>query len=290
MRYACIASHQGRYPVKMMCRVLEVSRSGFYAWRRRVPSARAKEDERLLVKIRAAYRRSRERYGSPRVHVELGEEGERCGRKRVERLMRDDGLRAKKPRRFRVTTESSHAHRPAPNVVGREFSVGPRPNEVWAADLTYLPTREGWLYLSVLLDVATRKVVGWSARPRLDRTGPLAALEMALAHQEPRPGCVHHSDRGVQYACHEYRARLAEAGLSASMSRRGDCWDNAVVESFFATLKWELLRDARWQTRRQAMRELFEYLEVWYNRRRRHSSLGYLTPVEYEATLTQKVA
>lgn len=281
--------HQGRYPVSMMCRVLGVSRSGFYASRRRAPSARAREDERLRVEIRAIHRRSRERYGSPRVHAELRREGVRCGRKRVERLMRADGLRAKKARRYRVTTQSKHGHPPAANVVMRQFTVGPRPEEVWAADLTYLSTGEGWLYLSVLLDVGTRKVVGWSARPTLDRTGPLAALEMALAHQGPRPGGVHHSDRGVQYACQEYRARLAEAGLTASMSRRGDCWDNAVVESFFATLKWELVRDAQWRTRQQAIRELFEYVEVWYNRQRSHSSLGYLTPVEYEAELARRV-
>ena len=287
MKYACIASHRGRFPVTMMCRVLGVSRSGFYAAHRRAPSARTRHDQRLRVEIRTIYRESRRRYGSPRVHGELRARGLRCGKKRVERLMRADGLRAKKRRRFRVTTESDHAYAPAPNVLARQFDVGRQGAErVWAADLTYLPTREGWLYLAVILDVGNRQVVGWAVRSSLQHDVTLAALDMALEREGGGYG-LHHSDRGVQYACRPYRDRLAAHGIAVSMSRRGNCWDNAIVESFMATLKWELVADANWQTRRQASRELFEYIEVWYNRQRRHSSLGYRTPVEYAAQLAQ---
>ncbi len=292
MKYACIARHRDSFPVTLMCRVLSVSRSGFYAAYGRDPSRRTRQDQRLLVEIRAIHRQSRQRYGSPRVHEELRAQGRRCGKKRVERLMRADRLRAKKRRRFRVTTQSDHAHVPAPNLLARHFGVGrQQARRVWAADLTYLPTREGWLYLAVILEVATRRVVGWAVRSSLHQEVTLAALDMALAREGGHDG-LHHSDRGVQYACRAYRDRLAARGITVSMSRRGDCWDNAVVESFMATLKWELVADADWRTRRQASRALFEYLEVWYNRQRRHSSLGYKTPVEYAAQLarTQRAA
>jgi transposase InsO family protein len=207
----------------------------------------------------------------------------------VARLMRADGVRAKKPRRFRVTTQSAHNYAPAPNVVAQQFAVG-RPafaSRVWAADLTYLPTRAGWLYLAVILDLATRRVVGWAVRASLHHEVTLAALEMALA-REGGVGGLHHSDRGVQYACRAYRDRLAAQGIAVSMSRRGNCWDNAVVESFMATLKWELVAQADWRTHRQATRALFEYLEVWYNRQRRHSSLGYQTPEAFARQLANQ--
>ena len=221
------------------------------------------------------------------MHEELRARGVRCGKKRVERLMRADGLRAKKRRRFRVTTQSDHTYAPAPNRLARQFAVGhATPDRVWAADLTYLPTREGWLYLAVILDVATRRVVGWAVRSSLQHDVTLAALAMALEREGGGNG-LHHSDRGVQYACRAYRDRLAAHGIAVSMSRRGNCWDNAVVESFMATVKWELVADADWPTRRHASRALFEYLEVWYNRQRRHSSLGYRTPLEYAAQLAQ---
>ncbi len=285
MKYACIASHRRRFPVTMMCRVLGVSRSGFYAAQTRPPSVRARQDQRLGVAIGAIHRASKRRYGSPRVYRELRAQGQRCGEKRVARLMQAAGLRAKKRRRFRVTTQSDHAYAPAPNVVARQFGVGRSQGErVWAADLTYLPTREGWLYLAVILELATRRVVGWAVHETLQADVTLAALDMALA-REGGGGGVHHSDRGVQYACRAYRDRLAAHGIVVSMSRRGDCWDNAVVESFMATLKWELVADAAWRTRRRASRDLFEYLEVWYNRQRRHSSLGYQTPAAYAAEL-----
>ena len=288
MRYACIGGYRGSFPVSLMCRVLGVSRSGFYAWLRREPSYRRREDERLLVEVRAIHRASRRCYGSPRVHGELRARGVRCGRKRVERLMREDALRAKKRRKFRVTTQSEHGYAPAPNLVARQFAVGSTQaaRRVWAADITYLSTREGWVYLAVILDVATRRVVGWAVRSRLTPELTLAALDMAL-EREGTHGGIHHSDRGVQYACTAYRDRLAKLGIRVSMSRRGDCWDNAVVESFVATVKWELVADADWQTRRQASRALFEYIEIWYNRQRRHSSLGYQTPVEYAAQLAK---
>lgn len=286
MKYACIAGHRSEFPVTLMCRVLNVSRSGFYASLERPLSARALQDQRLLVSIRAIHRASGRRYGSPRVHGELRTQGKRCGCKRVERLMRWDGLRGKKRRRFRVTTQSDHSYAPAPNLLARQFGVGTHgADRVWVADITYLPTREGWLYLAVILDLATRLVVGWAAEPRLDRSLTLAALDRALRRRRPAPGLLHHSDRGVQYCCNDYRNRLVQHGILVSMSRRGNCWDNAVAESFFATLEWELVQDVNWATRNQASHDLFEYIEIWYNRKRLHSSPDYLTPAEYDAKL-----
>lgn len=289
MKYACIWQHRDSFPVVLMCRVLGVSRSGYYGSRRRRPSRRRQQDQRLLVEVRAIHRASRRRYGSPRVHGELRVRGVRCGKKRVERLMRTAALRAKKRRRFRVTTQSDHGYAAAPNLVARQFAVGGSPSaaRVWAADITYLPTGEGWIYLAVILDIATRRVVGWALRPWLTSELTLTALDMALDREGGHSG-LHHSDRGVQYACRAYRDRLAASGITVSMSRRGDCWDNAVVESFIATLKWELVADADWQTRREASRALFEYIEIWYNRQRRHSSLGYQTPAEYAAQLAKQ--
>lgn len=282
MKHACIARYEAQYPVALMCRVLGVARSGFYAAQTRAASARAQADGRLRVTIRTIHATSRRTYGSPRVHAELRAQGVRCGRKRVARLMRGEGLVGRRRRRYRVTTQSRHAHPVAPNVLARRFAVT-APNQVWVGDITYLPTREGWLYLAILVDLGSRRVVGWAMRATLDRSLALEALEMALVGRQPGPGVVHHTDRGSQYACGEYRARLAAHGLTASMSRTGDGWDNAVAESFFATLKTELVHEADWSTRAAARAAVFEYLEVWYNRQRRHSALGYLSPVEYEA-------
>jgi transposase InsO family protein len=282
VKYACIARHVGHYPLRLMCRVLDVSPSGFHAWHKRQPAARAIADALLQVEIAAIHRASRQRYGSPRVHQELRHgRGIRCGKKRVARLMRRSGLRGKRPRRFRVTTQSQHPHPIAPNVLNRDFAVA-QPNRVWGADITYIPTGEGWLYLAVLLDLASRRAVGWALEPTLERDLVLTALQQALTQRQPTAGLLHHSDRGSQYACGEYRERLAERGIAVSMSRKGDCWDNAVVESFFATLKTELVHDARWPTRAAAKQAIAEFIEVWYNRQRRHSSLGYLSPAEYE--------
>lgn len=286
MKYACIEANRALFPVNMMCRVLGVSRSGFYAAQDRAPSERASADDRLRLEIRAVYRQSKRRYGSPRVHDALQAKQIRCGENRVARLMQEDGLRSRKRRRFRVTTNSDHTLPTAPNLLEREFDVGTHePDQVWVADITYVPTREGWLYLAVVLDLATRIVVGWSLGDRLDRSLPLKALRMALGWRHPRPGAIHHSDRGTQYASHEYRDLLALSGMRQSMSRKGDCWDNAVAESFFATLEWELIEDADWRSRAAAHREIAEYIEIWYNRKRIHSSLDGLSPIEYEAQL-----
>ena len=287
MKYACIAEHRGLFAVTMMCRVLGVSRAGFYAAQGREPNERSQRKQRLLLEIRSIHRESKQRYGSPRVHDELRAREFRCSENQVARLMREDGLRAKKRRRFRVTTNSDHSHAPAENVLDRKFDVEDQAGSdyVWVSDITYIPTREGWLYLAIILDLATRMVVGWSLKRTLDRSLSLSALLMALRHRRPQHGLLHHSDRGVQYACGDYADLLKAHGIVASMSRKGNCWDNAVAESFFATLEWELIEDADWHTRGEARRAIAEYIEIWYNRKRRHSSLGGITPAEYEQQL-----
>lgn len=290
MRFAFIEAHARIWPVRTLCRVLEVSRAGYYAWRARPLCDRVKDDRVLTATIREIQRRVKQRYGRPRVRMELRALGFRCGTTRVGRLMRQAGLNAKSARQFRVTTQSEHRHPVAPNVLDRQFSLPRNPqlatcNRVWAADLTYIPTRDGWLYLAVVLDLASRRVVGWALRTRVDQVLALGALRMALTHRGIRGGGadrVHHSDRGAQYASTAYRQLLAAAGFTASMSRVGDCWDNAVVESFFATLTKELLLDGVFESRAQASRAVFEFIEIWYNRQRRHSTLGYRTPAEYE--------
>jgi transposase InsO family protein len=270
-----------------MCRLLGVSRSGFYAAQRRPRSQRDQTDQRLRVEIGAIYRRSRNTYGSPRVHAELRAQGIRCGRKRVERLMRAAALRAKPPRRTRHTTNSQHAHPVWANVLDRQFAVtdSAELDRVWAGDITYVPTREGWLYLAVLLDLASRRVVGWAMQPTLDQSLTHHALQMALLHRHPVPGLLHHSDRGVQYAATDYHELLTTHALIPSMSRKRNCYDKAVGASFFATVEWELIQPADWHTRAEARAALFEYIDVWYNRQRRHSALGYLSPVDYESCL-----
>ena len=289
MRFAFIQSHARLWRVTTMCRVLAVSRAGYYAWRARPLCERVKDDRVLTARIREIQARVKQRYGSPRVHQDLRALGFSCGKHRVARLMREAGLPAKSAPAFRpATTQSRHDEPVAPNVVNREFALerNPEPDRTWAGDLTYIPTREGWLYLAVLLDLATRRVVGWALGTRVDQELTLAALRMALVHRGARGG-RHHSDRGVQYAARAYRRLLAAAGFTASMSRVGNCWDNAVVESFFATLTKELLADGVFATRAEASRAVFEFIEIWYNRQRRHSTLGYLTPVEYEEQLLQ---
>lgn len=287
MRYACIARHRAEHDLRLMCRVLSVSPAGYYAWRRRSPCARALADARLLLNIRIAHRKSRRRYGAPRVHHELQAQGYRVGQKRVARLMRQAGLvgRARSRRRPR-TTDSSHGGPIAPNHLARQFDVnGIALNRVWVADLTYIPTGDGWLYLATVLDLASRRCIGWAMGETLETELALRALRMALAARQPAPGCLHHSDRGCQFADGRYRALLEAHGLVASMSRKGDCWDNAVAESFFATLEFELIEGSRWRTRDEARRAIFEFIEVWYNRERQHSTLGYISPVQYERQL-----
>ncbi len=287
-----MAAHRREFPLTLMCRVLAVSRSGFYAWQRRRPSARAQAEGGLRAAIARIFRESRRRYGSPRILRELRAQGVRTSKTRVERLMRAQGLRARVPRRFVVTTDSAHREAIAPNHLARRFGVetAPEPDRIWVSDITYLSTREGWLYLAVILDLASRRVVGWGMGTALDTGLALDALRMALGRRRPCPGLLHHSDRGCQYASAEYRSALAAAGLTPSMSRKGDCWDNAVAESFFATLKWELIQRQRWQSRAEARRAVFEYIETWYNSRRRHSSLGYVSPAAYELALTRRAA
>ena len=291
MRFAFIRGHAEQFAIVTMCRVLAVSTAGYYAWTKRAPSARAEADAVLTATIDDVFRRKRKRYGSPRIHAELAAQGQHHGAKRVARLMRAAGLRAKARRAFRTTTDSAHTLPIAPNVLDRQFAVAEAResrwpfDDAWVADITYLPTREGWLYLAVILTLSSRRVIGWAMQHTIDARLTETALRMALRTHPPAPGLVHHSDRGSQYAAHGYQALLAAHGITGSMSRRGDCWDNAVVESFFATLKRELVDGADWATRDEARTAVFEFIEVWYNRERRHSSLGYLSPVEYERQL-----
>lgn len=281
MRYRFVHDHSGQYPVRLMCRALKVSPSAYYAWRRRPESRRVREDRRLLVEIRAIHQAKREVYGSPRIHAELKARGIRHGEKRVARLMRENGIRAKQKKKFKATTDSKHSHPVAPNLLKRDFEAF-APNEKWVADITYIPTREGFLYLAAILDLYSRIVVGWSMAGRMSRRLVLDALDMATGRRRPGPGLIHHSDRGSQYACGDYQKALFDHGMIGSMSRKGDCWDNAPMESFFHTLKTELAHHQDYQTRMQAKADIFEYIEAFYNRGRRHSCLGYLTPTEFE--------
>ena len=287
MRFAFIATEKACYPVALMCRVLKVSRAGYYAWCKRPASQHTQEDQRLGLAVAAIYRESRGRYGSPRVHAELRERGQRTGRKRVARLMQTAGLRAREHRRFRCTTDSKHGMAIKQNLLERRFTV-PTPNRGWVTDITYVWTLEGWLYLAVILDLFSRRVVGWSLSERLERGIALDALKMALQDRKPPQGLLHHSDRGSQYASAHYQQLLTEEGITCSMSEVGQCWDNAPMESFFGRLKCEVAPGEMFATRDQARAELFEYLEVFYNRVRRHSSLGFLSPVEFERTYKQK--
>lgn len=289
MKHACIACYRGTYPVRLMCRALEVSAAGFYAAQRRRPSARAQQDQRLRLAIRTAYADSHRRYGAPKIHAVLRAHGVRCGKKRVARLMQRDGLRGTTPRRFRVTTQSAHRLPIAGNHLDRQFSVAVQRDRdrVWAADLTYVGTAEGWLYLAVVLDVASRRVIGWCADARADESLTIRALTQALRLRQPAPGVVHHSDRGVQYASAAYQALLAQHGLRSSMSRKGNCWDNAVVESFFAILKTELRPERVWATRALAETAIARYIDGWYNLQRRHGTLGFRSPYQYERELAQ---
>ena len=293
MRFAFIQAHARLWHVVTMCRVLEVSKAGYYAWRVRPLCERLKDDRVLTEQIRQVQQQVKQRYGRPRVQMELKALGFPCGKHRVGRLMRRAGLNAKHRPQFRVTTQADPRHGAAPNRLDRQFSLASnpqlrQPNRVWAADITYIPTREGWLYLAVVLDLASRRVVGWALRTRLEQELALSALRMALTHRGIRGGRhagLHHSDRGVQYTSAAYQQQLQEAGFTPSMSRVGDCWDNAVVESFFATVTKELLIDGIFTTREEASRALFAFIEIWYNRQRRHSSLGSRTPAEFEAIM-----
>jgi transposase InsO family protein len=277
-----IEAEKANYPIGLMCQALEVSRAGLYAWRERSRLCeRAREDAKLLPEIRAIHAASRATYGSPRVHAALRRRGMRISRKRAARLMRSLGLRGKLRRRFRRTTDSNHELPIAPNVLDQHFSVE-SPDRVWAADITYIPLATGWGYLAVVLDLHSRAVVGWSLADHLRTELIEDALLAALGARVPEKDCIHHSDRGCQYASSSYRGLCESLGMKLSMSRRGNCYDNAVVESFFGTLKQELVHEARWATLEEARAALHDYIEVFYNRQRLHSALGYRTPAELQ--------
>jgi len=277
-----VDAQRAHYSVGMLCDVLDVSRAGFYAWKKRGVSQRRIDDARLAVEITKIHEESDKAYGSPRVHVALEKRSRRVSRKRVARIMRQRNLAGKRRRRFCITTTRDKTLPVAPNVLARRF-MQTAPNRVWVGDITYLWTREGWMYLAVLIDLCSRRVVGWAISSSLATDLPLTALRMAIRTRRPPPGLIHHTDQGCQYASHAYRRELEAHGMICSMSRRGNCWDNAVAESFFATLKREL--DIDFDTRDQARLRCFEYIEGFYNRRRLHSSIGYEIPKQFESKL-----
>ena len=281
MRFAFIHVEKASYPVGVLCSVLDVSRSGYYAWRVRPAASRTKADAKLAIEIKIEHKRSRCIYGSPRVYRELKAKGRCVGKKRIERLMREHGIRGRVKRRFRRTTDSNHVQPIAPNILARDFTAT-APNEAWVTDVTYVATDDGWLYLAAILDLFSRRVVGWATSTTNDRELALTALRSAVHERRPRRGMVHHSDRGSPYASDDYRDALRARGIVASMSRKGDCWDNAVAESFFATLRAEHLDHERFESRAAAIASLTDYIENFYNTVRRHSYLGYVSPIEFE--------
>jgi transposase InsO family protein len=280
VRFAFVRAHDQQFNILVMCRVLGVSRSGYYAWLKRPPSEREQADHELAQLIRATHQRSRGTYGSPRIHAELRAQGCQVGRKRVARLMRCQALAARHRRRFKVTTRSLPGRPVAPNMLKQEFSAQ-HPNEKWLADITYIPTREGWLYLATVLDVHSRLIVGHAMGSYLTQDLVLQALRMALHRRHPTSPLLHHSDRGSQYTAEAYQTLLKAYGITVSMSGTGNCYDNAMMESFFSTLKAECVTGP-YNTRQEARQSIFEYIEVWYNRQRRHSSLGYRSPAAFE--------
>lgn len=272
------------YPVKMLCETLEVSSSGYYDWRKRQqePCQREQADQRLVVEIRAICAQGRHTYGSPRVHAQLRQDGRRHGRKRVARLMKKDGLQGRARKRWKVmTTDSRHTEPIAPQrLLGATAPL--ESNQVWVGDITYIPTKEGWLYLAAIEDLYSRRIVGWATSKTLEATLVLKAWTMACTHRQTPAGLIFHSDRGVQYACQDFRQALKKVKCLASMSRRANCYDNAAMESFWSTLKLEMVYRREFQTHAQAQREIFDYIETFYNRSRLHSSLGYKSPMDFE--------
>lgn len=282
MKYQFIQAHQNQHRIGRLCQVLTVSRSGYYAWRHRPTSPRAQANARLLERMTQLHRQMKERYGAIKLWRMLVAEGMPCGRHRVARLRRQHGLVARRVRRFRMVIEHHQFAPPAPNRLQQVF-VAAAPNRIWAGDLTAIATRTGWLYLAVILDLYSRRVIGWAMSPRPDQHVALTALHMALAHRRPRPGLIHHTDQGATYTSVAYQRRVNQVGLITSMSRKGNCYDNAVVESFFSTLKNELVHDRDFHTREEARAEVFEFIEVFYNRQRLHQTLDYVSPVQFEA-------
>jgi transposase InsO family protein len=280
MKFGFIASAEKAFPVAAMCRVFSVTRQGYYAYLKRQTAKRPAEVE-LQAQIRQAYAEGRGAYGSPRVVAALRNKGVPASKRRVERTMRALGLQGRKRRRFRVTTQANPAHPVAANLLDRNFTAD-RPNQRWVTDISYVWTDEGWCYLAVILDLFSRAVVGWALDTTLTTQLPLRALDMAVRRRVPGSSLLHHSDRGCQYTSQEYRRALDDLGIDVSMSRKGNCWDNAVAESFFSTIKAELVHDRRWVTRLELRAAVFEYIEVFYNRQRLHSTLGYKSPIQFE--------
>jgi putative transposase len=281
MRFQFIEDHRDEFPVIRMCKELEVSPSGYYAWRGRPPSAREMANQELFKKIEAVYNEYDGLYGSPRIYRELDDQGVACSENRVARLMKLRRLRAKQVRRYKSTTKRNKKHRVAPNLLKRDFTAD-RPDHKWLSDITYIPTQEGWLYLAAILDLYTRRIAGWAMSERMTSDLTLAALRMAIRQRRPAVGLIHHSDQGSQYTDHTYQALLKSNGMQASMNGVGTWYDNAPMESFFGTLKSELVHHRVYRTRDEAKTDLFFYIEAFYNRRRRHSSLDYLSPEAYE--------
>jgi transposase InsO family protein len=276
-----IRAEKANFPVAFMCRQLGLSPSGYYVWERRGASRRRQEDEALIPKIRASHRASRGTYGSPRIYDDLKDQGETVGRHRIARLMRENGITARPLKRFRKTTDSNHDLPVAPNLLERNFEAA-RPNQVWVGDITYIWTGSGWTYLAVIVDLFSRRVVGWALDNNMRAELVTKALEQAVGLRQLEPGLIFHSDRGSQYASAAYQKALAAAGITPSMSRKGDCWDNAVAESFFSTLKRELVSKCYWLNMKAVRMAIHEYIEAFYNGRRKHSTNGNLSPVEYE--------
>jgi len=281
VRFDFIEAHRAMWPLPAMCEALAVSKSGYFAWRDGRESPRRSRDRALTVQIEVIHRESRQTYGSPRVFQELKAKGIALGRKRVERLMKTAGIAVRPLRRFVTTTQSDHDQPIAPNILQQEFSATAA-NQRWVTDITYIPTDEGWLFLAAIMDLHSRRIVGWAMQPTMHRSLVLKALDMAVTDRRPSPGLIHHSDRGSQYASEDYRAAMTAQAMVASMSGRACCYDNAAMESFWHTLKNELIHRYRYQTRDEAQRAIFEYIEVFYNRVRRHSSIGYLSPEAFE--------
>jgi putative transposase len=281
VKYAWIDAHRWTYGLTESCAVLAVSTSGYQAWKRGgSPNRKRLTDAQMLALIQAIHQELKGAYGSPRMVIELRDRGFPASKERVERLMRENGIRARHKRRFKATTDSKHSLPVAPNVLARDFTPA-APNQVWTADMTYIWTDEGWLYLAVVLDLFNREVVGWSLKPRMTSDIVIDALAMAWFRRKPAPGLIHHSDRGSQYASHAFQAQLKEYGMVCSMSRKGNCWDNAPTESFFNSFKNERVHGTRYETREEAIADAFDYIEPFYNRRRRHSTLGYISPQQF---------
>lgn len=278
-------SHNEKYTVTKMAKTLEISPSRYYAWLKSKPSLHKLRDQELLISIQKFHEDSRQIYGSPRIKRDMDKSGIRCSKKRVERLMKENGIKGRQKRRFKVTTDSRHDYPVAPNLLNRHFKVM-QPNTYWVSDITYVWTMEGWLYLCVIIDLFSRIVVGWSMAEHMRAELAIDALNMAVAHRTPSPGLIFHSDRGIQYACDDFRKKLCRHEMIQSMSRKGNCWDNACAESFFASLKAEEIFRRKYKTRYESRFYIFEYIAVFYNRNRIHSFLDFLSPEEYELLMT----